>query len=85
MSKKELEYKDGENWNDRARRLGVYLGFPKCCIDEFLEECGNKGKRKLDGTGYVPCRICNEKSEQELIEAISIKRVCKDPFPTAFS
>lgn len=79
-----LGYFDGETWNVRTIRLGEYLGFPKCCIDEFIS-VDRAPSRKLSGTGYVPCVKCNDKSEEELIAAISENRKCEDPFPEAFS
>ena len=78
-----LGYYDGETWDDRTVRLGEYLGFPKCCIDEFIY-VDTAPTRKLNGTGYVPCALCNEKSEDELVSEISKNRKCEEPFPLAF-
>lgn len=64
---------------------GYFYGFPKCCIDEFallLDECEDRSNRKLDGTGYVPCEKCNEKSEEELVSTIKSNRLYDVPFPS---
>jgi hypothetical protein len=68
---------------------GAYYGYPECCVKDFIQRVVDyrQGKplafleRKLDGTGYIPCLICNEKSEEELLTVISSNRKCKKPFP----
>jgi len=62
---------------------GQFYGFPQCCIDAF-KTYGHVGqaKRKLTGTGYIPCLACNEKSEAELLAAIEARRnPAAPPFP----
>jgi hypothetical protein len=78
-----LGYFDGETWADRAERLGLALGFPKCCVAEWINEIDlpSHQRRKLDGTGYIPCRKCNEKTEDELVSVINTNRLCYTPFP----
>lgn len=68
--------------------LGVMLGYPDCCIADFLNRItGNSvkiTKRKLYGTGFVPCEHCNRtKSEKELINEINANRKIKQRFPNA--
>jgi hypothetical protein len=70
-----------ESWKKRVRELGEYLGFPDCCIDEFVNRRGHPGPRKLLGTGYVPCASCNNKTEHELVDQIDLNRKCPVPFP----
>lgn len=65
---------------------GVYYGYPPCCIEEFIAyaESGNfsdRPDRKLNGTGYVPCKSCNEKSEKELVKDINRNRLHWQKFP----
>lgn len=65
---------------------GKYFGFPDCCIDYFMVNAGNWDLRysegfPLQGTGYVPCPCCLNKSEQELINTINSKRFCPTEFP----
>lgn len=67
---------------------GIYYGYPRCCIDDFLVTVEDfqvrrirRLPRKLTGTGYVPCPICNEKTEEELKDVINKNRVCPIPFP----
>jgi len=65
--------------------VGKYLGYPDCCIAEFLNILivGGIAPRKLEGTGYVPCETCDKLLESELIERINSKRICKTRFPLA--
>ena len=62
--------------------LGSYFGYPTCCTDSFktLAHVGGS-PRKLWGTGYVPCLICNELTEDQLIGNINSKRKARLPFP----
>ncbi len=66
--------------------MGVFFGYPDCCITEFenfIKSRGkaDRGKRKLSGTGYVPCAVCNKKTVKELKEQIKSTRICPLPFP----
>lgn len=69
--------------------MGEYYGYPPCCIAEFIEFVLNysrggmdeRGKRKFNGTGYVPCVECNKKSVEELLATISANRKCETTFP----
>lgn len=63
--------------------IGLYLGFPECCIKSFRTRgaCDIEGSFPLEGTGYIPCPKCGQKSEEELIEAIEKNRMCELPFP----
>jgi len=81
--------------SDNERRninRATTFGYPQCCIASFVErsrvpvnilvEMNKIDTRKLDGTGYVPCALCNEsKSEVELIEVITLNRTHHKPFP----
>ena len=65
---------------------GVYYGYPKCCIEEFIQqyESGEyitRGNRKLKGTGYIPCVKCNNLSEAALKHEINSARLHWEPFP----
>lgn len=60
--------------------LGKKFGYPTCCIEEFIF-CLNTGlffkrePRKLQGTGYIPCAICNSKyTTEQLVENINVNR-----------
>ena len=82
MDQFSLDYLDGETWADRTRRLGEGLGYPKCCIDEFIvADYTNRPTRKFTGTGYVPCESCNEKTHEELEATINANRKCPQRFP----
>lgn len=67
---------------DDWRVHGLWFGYPTCCIDAFcnLEHVGGP-RRKLWGTGYVPCADCNELPEDELVRRISERRIAPIPFP----
>lgn len=67
--------------------LGEYFGYPKCCISEFVREVNtiffDNGRlnRKLSGTGFIPCKKCNEtKMEADLIQEINRNRHCPTEF-----
>lgn len=73
--------------DDYFRAVGKHFGFPDCCVEEFIRDVGTnagltKRHRKLYGTGYIPCKKCNEHfSEQQLIANIQGARVHPVPFP----
>lgn len=63
--------------------MGSQLGYPSCCIEDFLERVTYTADRssrlacyrKLSGSGFVPCISCDEKySEEELINLINNNR-----------
>lgn len=71
-------------------QMGEYFGYPKCCIAEFIEFVLSRGtikreKRKLNGSGYVPCAKCNKLTKQQLIRNIQTNRKHNEPFPIARS
>jgi hypothetical protein len=71
------------NWEDRAKLLGDHFGFPDCCIVEFSSgdtRCPPL-VRQFHGTGYVPCKLCNLLSKEELLKNIESKRKHPLPFP----
>lgn len=65
---------------------GVKYGYPLCCIVAFcsLEHMKDEKPRQLEGTGYVPCSVCNEtKGLMQLVAAINSKRdKSLKPFPS---
>lgn len=73
-------------------KCGQLFGYPECCIANFLERMeiffknpkdpSIRVSRKLHGTGYVPCPLCNAtKSKEELIETINKNRKHTKLFP----
>jgi hypothetical protein len=62
-------------------KMGKLFGYPQCCIDEFLVLDIPRPIRKFNGTGYLPCAKCNEKSEQEMLDIIAKNRTFPLPFP----
>jgi hypothetical protein len=65
--------------------MGTICGYPPCCIRDFIEQFPYRyddwSSRKLGSTGYVPCPSCNEKTSEDLLEAIASRRVSSVPFP----
>lgn len=63
--------------------MGSQLGYPSCCIEDFLKRVTYTADRsyrtacyrKLSGSGFVPCSACDAKySEEELINVINNNR-----------
>jgi hypothetical protein len=66
----------------RWEALGKLYSYPDCCIKEFLLTMAYpRLARKFDGTGYVPCIECNNKTEKELLDVIKKNRKFSKPFP----
>lgn len=71
--------------------MGIYYGYPMCCIGAFIDRMmdfkdngySKTAPRKFHGTGYIPCAVCNNKSEDELLATIARNRRCRKPFPHA--
>lgn len=73
--------------------LGVYLGYPICCIVAFATtQCSVFSPHyahrleaiPLYGTGFVPCMRCaTQKTAAELIAEIQHSRLAPQPFPEA--
>lgn len=71
--------------------LGLYLGYPVCCVIDFSGRMHlaytehydllDRKARPLSGSGYVPCPLCAQKTEEELIATIVANRKCPTPFP----
>ena len=65
---------------------GMQFGYPPCCIGEFVQYglasqnvLRQRGKRKFHGTGFVPCKDCNNKSVESLLARINEYRDPKLP------
>ena len=70
---------------DLAYSLGIYFGYPKCCITQFCSEIINErdpSERNIDGSGFIPCRehyLEIISGDIKLIDLIK-NRVCNDKF-----
>lgn len=86
-----LQHMNFDPDTSKAPLLGLWLGYPLCCIRNFAHRIAafREGRfddipqqQKLDGTGFVPCPTCHaSKSEDALREEIAACRVCTQPFP----
>lgn len=62
--------------------MGKYYGFPECCVNEFVSGASMEQTRKFEGTGYIPCKQCNDNVEKdELISYINENRLHPTCFP----
>jgi len=75
-----------------VRQKGIFYGYPKCCIDSFIQVKINKRTRTqrlvqrtsvFAGTGYIPCHECSVKilNNEETIESLITNRLCRNKFP----
>lgn len=66
--------------NEYYTFVGTHLGYPACCIEEFSytvehDVAHKREKRKLSGTGYVPCATCDHTfTTKQLIDNINETR-----------
>lgn len=86
MKSKKLRSVNHSNHIVHWTMAGLEYGYPICCIGEFVIHAikgtsEHREKRKFNGTGYVPCVLCNEKTEAELLAYIAAHRQYKKPFP----
>lgn len=69
--------------------MGHFLGYPKCCREEFAsgktaKKFGRTGQFPLVGTGFVPCLKCAEtKDAGTLLREIVANRLYTVPFPAS--
>ena len=74
---------------DIKSELGIYYGYPKCCIKEFYSDMtigimfvNRKKRTKVAKNGFVPCRrhaiLINRKEIK--IESLIKNRICPIPF-----
>lgn len=73
--------------------MGIYFGYPACCIFNFLKryDAIHTGKdittieqSRVSGSGFVPCQEHAQqilKKQITIHELISQNRKCKKPFP----
>ena len=59
--------------------LGMYYGYPKCCIKHFYLD--KSGGVPMEDTGYVMCPKCAKMNRERLVTEINKRRISKYPFP----
>ncbi|WNV46013.1 hypothetical protein [Aeromonas phage AerS_266] len=66
---------------------GILHGYPSCCIkafstcDVFAMQHYKSSAFTLNGTGFVPCDICNNRTSESLIAEINQNRLVNYKFP----
>lgn len=79
--------------NDRADIIyetGIYFGYPKCCIRQFIEDVKNgenaqRHRSEISGTkgsGFIPCTKHSIELQAGIIKVNDLikNRVCKEAF-----
>lgn len=65
--------------------MGVYFGYPDCCIEWFVTRKGSyltpKQHRAHLFRGFIPCPGCAEKIDYNTINSLITDRICHSPFP----
>lgn len=62
---------------------GIYYGYPKCCIDSFMNRNKDVIQTKVSfNTGFIPCIDCSKKLKKPRdIDLIIKNRKCQTIFP----
>ncbi len=62
--------------------IGRIYGFPDCCIDTFCNSWSELPQESVfDGSGFRPCKSCNEtKTKEQLEDEIASRRLIPFPF-----
>lgn len=74
---------------DRWHALGVYLGYPICCVFSFCDTLSEDTRDKYPngpwvGTGFIPCVNCAPHAldfERFVKDKIEPQRLSSVPFP----
>lgn len=72
--------------NEFADRLLAKLyGFPHCCVEFYVSSDSEERRRApgLGGAGIRLCPACAKKDLELIVEDISSRRICPQPFPFA--
>lgn len=96
MCKNCIEMKIDAETIEHWRKKGTYYGYPKCCIEAFIErslkiiedfskrnELFTKNQLDITYGGYVPCVQCADKIVSNKLDISSLieNRICKTKFP----
>ncbi len=80
-------------YDDKWFALGIYYGYPICCIDQFTRNTCSQTKAQYPdapwfGTGFIPCLDCAEKIGVDFTrfvnETITPNRIAEIPFPSPY-
>lgn len=76
---------------NNKRKVGIYYGYPECCIEFFMKNMFDKEKRKnaqknfkvSEGTGFIPCTNHTKQILKKKITLHDIlhNRQCETLFP----
>jgi len=77
---------DKQTTEHRYELLGKYYGYPKCCIDSFIDDTKRtQSQIYVDkGLGFIPCNNCATKimNGENTIEQLIKNRIFSKVFPT---
>jgi hypothetical protein len=74
----------------RIMNLGVYFGYPPCCIHWFIQNRSDSAnltsltpqQEAVHGNeGFIPCPECASKVTAETISTLIRNRKCQVPYP----
>jgi hypothetical protein len=72
---------------ESMKQLGIFYGYPECCIDSFLKvpssERTRDQRRAHKNNGFIPCHNCSVKiiNGEITLEGLITNRVCRNRFP----
>lgn len=87
-----MNYKETLTKSEWFRLNGVYYGYPKCCIDNFIAMSGINFARSArtieqnkvhQNNGFIPCPVCaaNIVAGKNNLQDLIKNRFCPEPFP----
>jgi len=70
----------------RYALLGEFYGYPKCCIDSFIDDTKRTRTQRYvhKGLGFIPCNNCASKimNGENTIEQLIKNRIFSKAFPS---
>jgi len=72
----------------RYALLGEFYGYPKCCIDSFIDDTKRTRTQRYlhKGLGFIPCNNCASKimNGENTIEQLIKNRIFSKAFPSTY-
>ena len=72
---------------ESMKQLGIFYGYPECCIESFLKVRPNERtrdqRRAHKYNGFIPCHNCSVKitNGDITLEDLITNRICLNQFP----